>query len=189
MSVSASTDERLRRATRIAYVSSAVAVASLVVSALATTRAVREPSAPTATAASAQDTGAVAAELRALKARLDALQAPPPANAAPDAKTSVGSLLARLQALETMVAANANAAAHAAKAGAGSSSAPPAPPAPKYVSFDVPNPKLRVKQAADGSLSAENSDPALVGQTVVVKALQSDGTQVPITITVPKTSS
>ncbi len=59
---------------------------------------------------------------------------------------------------------------------------------PRYESFEISERGVTVTQSEDGALSVFNSDPALTGQIVTVKAMGEDGQVHDLPITVPPPS-
>jgi hypothetical protein len=106
-----------------------------------------------------------------------------PSEVAPAGNAALlANLAARVQQLEIQ-----RAQAPASLAAATETAAPEAakPETRRLVSFELPSGALEVKQAENGALSVTNSDPALAGKMLRVKARADDGSEHEVTILVP----
>lgn len=120
------------------------------------------------------DAAQLAGALQRLHARIDALEARSRLPGSPD--TGAGAD-ADADGSPTAPAASA--------APAAPSAAEPPRTAPRFVQLSSPEKGVSVKQMDDGSIAVTNSDPALTGRTLLIKARADDGTERDLTITVP----
>jgi hypothetical protein len=136
--------------------------------------------APGANAACACDDAALRRELAELKQAL----------AARGDDARVSRLTARVEALE----AKSGVAAPPSAEGADDPAVGPAPTAsaaaaragaPSFTSFEVPTPAIRVRQEPGGALAVTNTDPAMTGKHLTLKATAADGSTHDVHVIVP----
>ena len=105
-----------------------------------------------------------------------------PNSLAPDTTSLLSDLARRVHALEAHRAPEVNASTTTETAKLN----PSEHPEPKhFVSFDLASSALRIQQAENGALSVTNSDAALTGKMMRIKAKAEDGSEEEITILVP----
>jgi hypothetical protein len=105
-----------------------------------------------------------------------------PDRLAPDTTALVADLARRVHVLEARRAPEVNASTTTETAKPNASEHPE----PKhFVSFDLGGSALKIQQAENGALSVSNSDAALTGKMMRIKAKAEDGSEEEITILVP----
>lgn len=145
----------------------------------------RPPSAP-----ASDDPAALRAEIAQLRKALDA-------------KADTGQLAGSIQRLHERIDQLEARRAQTPPSAAGGDDPGPAPPTPsssaaastgearsastirRFVEIVAPAKGITVKELSDGTFSVTNTDPALTGQTMIVKGKSADGTERDISITVP----
>ncbi|MBL9100626.1 MAG: hypothetical protein JNL82_06700 [Myxococcales bacterium] len=143
-------------------------------------------------AVSPEEVAALRTELAELRRSVDVTRSQ---QSAPGSAVALADAERRLARVETLLQ-NPVARTAAAPAPAGDSSSGESPSAdartdvmadgsPRYTSLRAPNDDVKVSQTDGGALVVTNRDPALAGQSMVIKGRTADGRDEDVVITVP----